>query len=265
MRTQRNVQATGGAFLATMLLMSSSAMANENSTAELTRNLRAVESLSALGEQLKGLVLAEFGFSADDIRYWSDAVDDAFDPALLEADFTEALDERLPEAIAEAALTFDQSPLGQRAYELVAKSHPLEEEAAIAGGRDYLENAPEDGLALVTGIYESQFGSARANLTMDIYYRAMAIAAEPVIGEAGAEEWVASAQYLRDVYVENYFSVTAGIFGALENDELTELAAALDTPEMIAYGELSTEVMGETMHAAIDRLEVTYADVRAGN
>lgn len=265
MRAQLNLRAAGGAILATMLLASTPAIANENATAELTQNLRAVESLSALGEQLKGLVLAEFGFSEDDIRYWSDAVDEAFEPALLEADFTEALDERLPEAITEAALAFDQSPLGQRAFELVAKAHPLAEEAAITGGQAFLEQASKEDLGLVVRIFEAQAGPERANLTMDIYYRAMAIAAEPVIGADGAEQWVASAQDLRDGYVENYFSVSAGIFGTLEHDDLAELASALGTAEMIAYGELSTEAMGETMHAAIDRLEVTYADVRAGN
>lgn len=264
MRAQIKLHFTRGAIL-TMMLLSPAAMANENVTAELTRNLRAVESLSALGEQLKGLVLADFGFSQDDIRYWSDAVDDAFDRELLDADFREALEERLPEAVAEAALTFDQSPLGQKAYELVAKSHPLDEEGAISGGQNFVENASNEAQALVVSIFEAQAGPARANLTVDIYYRAMAIAAEPVIGESGASEWVASAQYLRDGYVESYFSVVAGIFGELENDDLAELASSLGTPEMIAYGELSTDAMGAAMYAAVDRLETSYADARAGN
>ena len=257
---QLNFRTMRRATLAMAVLMSPSAMAVEDTSGELARNLRALENLTALGEQIKALVTPEFGFTDDTIRHWTSAVDAAFAPQLLEADFLAALDDRLSDEVRNAALAFYRSPIGQESYELVAASHPLTEGSAIAHGKAYVETASAEENALFVDLFEAQSGPARANHAVDIYFRAMEIAAEPIIGKAGAEQWVASVQGLRAGYVENYFSVTVGIYSNLQGDKLAELVEALGTPDMLAYGKLSTAALDEAMHAAVDRLETAYAE-----
>lgn len=257
---QWNFRAVRNAILAMAILISSSAMAVEDTTRELVRSLRALENLTAVGEQIKALVTPEFGFTDDNIRRWSSAVDVAFAPELLEADFLAALDDRLSDGVRNAALAFYRSPIGRESYELVGASHPLEEGSAIAGGKAYLETASAEENALFVELFEVQSGPARANHAVDIYFRAMAIAAEPIIGRDGAEQWVASVQDLRAGYVENYFSVTVGIYSNLQGDKLAELVEALGAADMLAYGKLATAALGEAMHAAVDRLETAYAE-----
>ena len=253
-------RALRNATFAMAILMSPSAMAVEDTTRELAKNLQARENLIALGEQIKALVTPESGFPKDRIARWSRAVDVAFAPELLEADFLAALDDRLSVEVKNAALAFDRSPLGQESYELAAASNSPDEGGAIADGKAYVESASAKENALFVELFEAQSGPARAKRALDIYFRAMTIAAEPIVGKQGAEQWVASVQDLRAGYVENYFNVTVGIYSKLQGDKLAELVEALSTPEMLAYGKLSTAAMGEAMDAAVERLEKAYAE-----
>ncbi|MEO9340921.1 hypothetical protein ABFT80_26320 [Mesorhizobium sp. SB112] len=100
---------------------------------------------------------------------------------------------------------------------------------------------------------------------MDVYFRAMKTAAEPVIGAQTADKWIAGAGDLKVGYVKDYFVTTVATFRQLPQERLQELVKAVGTPEMVAYAEQSTTAFIEALNAAADRLETSYAKELGNN
>jgi hypothetical protein len=247
--------------LSATLLMSGMAMARDDTISHLTEHLRAVEALSAFGENLKVVVTTDMRFSKTQVAQWSTAVETAFDPDLLKADFHAALDSRLSEPVRQAALAYQTSPLGREVVERVANAlrnadapHLLDEAKA------YIEQASDKRRALHEAQFEAESGAAQSSDVLDGYFRAMAIAATPILGSDGAEEWVASAQYLRKEYGENHFLSAVSVYSQMPEKRHEELVVILTTPEITEFYSVSTEALAETMETAIDRLEIAYAD-----
>lgn len=247
--------------LSATLLMSGPAMAQDDSIGRLTEHLRAVGALSAFGENLKVVVTPDMGFSKTQVIQWSTAVETAFDPDLLKADFHAALDSRLSEPVRQAALAYQTSPLGREVFERVANALRNADAPDLLGeAKVYIEQASDKRRALHEAQFEAESGAAQSIDALDGYFRAMTIAAVPILGSDGAEEWVASAQYLREEYAENHFLSSVSVYSQMPEERHEELVAILTTPEITEFYTLSTEALAETMETAIDRLETAYAD-----
>lgn len=257
-QTSRRV-AMATAFAAAILL-SPAASAIEDPTGTLVKNLRAVESLTSLGDQLKAVLTPEIGFPADYVQHWGTAIDVAFAPNLLEADVRDALENQLSDETRNAALAFYSSPLGEEASALAASALELEEsDGQQAEAQAYLASSSAEHNKLLTELFELQAGPKTANDVMDVYFRSMKTAAEPIVGATAADEWIAGADGLRKGYVESYFLTTVATFSQLPEERLQQLAEALRTPEMIAYAQQSTEAFTKALNAAADRLQIAYA------
>jgi len=232
----------------------------DDTTRLLASNSRAPETLSALGESLKEVLTPEIGFPAENIEQWHMAVDVAFAPELLEADFLAALDSELTADARSAALAFDASALGRLAADLVESSYVNEpDEAQLAATRSRMEAAAAGRNALFVDLFELQAGPERANAATDVYFRAMRAAATPVVGAEAASQWILSAGDLRSSYVERYFIVTVLMFDQLPDERLRELVSKFKGPEMKDYATQSTTAFAKALHAAAERLELAYA------
>lgn len=256
-----NLRLVQAATVGAALLISTAAFAQNDTTSQLTKHLRAVEVLASYGENLKDLISTDIGFSEAQVARWTSAVDVAFDRDTLEAEFFVALDSRITEPVRQAALEHQATPLGQEVLERVA-NWPGDMEAAelLEQAKAGLEQASPERRALYDAQFEAESGLAQMNNVLDGYFRAMKIAASPVLGEEAAEEWVASAQFLREAYAENHFLSSVSIYSQMPEERHEELVDILTTPEITAFYSLGTEAIEETMHAAIDRLEAAYAD-----
>jgi hypothetical protein len=248
------------AFVALSFLAIPPALAVEDSTRVLAENQRAVESLVRLGDEVKALLTPEIGFPQEYVGAWQIAVDRAFDADRLEADFLEAFDTRLTDPARNAALAFDETPLARETYERIREVEAMEEDVDFDAVRDYLEAAPAAENALYVDIFAAQQGPERANAIMDVYFRMMKIAAEPVIGAEVADQWVAGAQDLRDGYVENYFLASVSAFNGLPQERVIELAAEVTAPDIIAYSEQAMLAFSDALNAAADRLDTAFSE-----
>ncbi|SFV31688.1 hypothetical protein SAMN05216456_1425 [Devosia crocina] len=246
--------------LAGLMMTALPVVAMESTTADLADKLRGVDSLTAMARELKVLVDPQYGFSSDSVHQWATAVDAAFEAEQLETDFLANLDEHLSDEARQSALDFFETPIGQQSRAVLASAHPLDQGNVIASGRSLIENASTEERALLVDLFEAFSGPAVAHNTVDVYHRAMLIAAEPALGMDGARQWAASAEEVRSGYVENSFAVTAAIYSALDDEQMSELVEAITTPEMLTFHEQSTTALRETLDAALDRLETVYAE-----
>jgi hypothetical protein len=247
--------------LSATLLMSGASMARDDTIDRLTEHLRALEVLSAFGEDLKDVVTTDIGFSKVQVTQWSTAVETAFDPELVKADFHAALDSRLSEPVRQATLAYQTSPLGGEVVERVATaSRDSDAPHLLAEAKANFEQASDTRRALHKAQFEAQSGAAQSSGAIDGYFRAMMIAAAPILGSDRAEEWVASAQYLREEYAETHFLSSVSIYSQMPEERHEQLVEILTTPEITEFYNLSTVALAETIDMAIDRLEIAYAD-----
>ncbi len=72
---------------ATSVVLSSAAFALDNKPDDVPSTLYVVENLSNLGHELKNVLTPEIGFPAEYVEKWGSAVDAAFAPSQLKADF----------------------------------------------------------------------------------------------------------------------------------------------------------------------------------
>jgi hypothetical protein len=249
-----------GAALSAAILAVSPAMAVDDTPR--TQEQLAVDQLSTLGDQLKAVLTPEIGFPEKYVAHWYAAVDSAFAPELLERDVLGEMDAQLDDETRAAAGAFDATPLGQQSRELLsasARNTRAEEQASVTTARSYLETASAEQKKLFVDLFEAQLGARRADDVMDVYFRAMKTAAEPVVGAEAADQWIAGADQLRTGYVDNYFLSTVSTYRPLPEDQLRELVDALQTPAMISYAEKTTTAFTKALNAAIDRVKVDYA------
>lgn len=245
---------------AAVLLGAPSAFAIEETTRTLAEGQQTVESMEALGEDLKAVLRPDIGFPEDHVAPWKAAVDSAFERELLEADFLAALEARLTDEAREAALEFNESALGNEVRVLVEEFQGVElDDELRAKTEAFLEAASEEHAALLTDLFDAQASVRRSDLAMDLYFRAMKTAAEPVIGAEAADAWIDSAQDMRDIYTRDYFLTTVVTYRPLSEDKLREFFEAVGSPGMFAFAEQSTAALGEALEAASDRLQDAYA------
>ena len=256
-----HIRLVQAASLSAALLMSSAAFAQDETTRQLAEYLRAVEALSAFGDDVKVVVSTDLGFSDAQVAQWASAVEVAFERDLLEAEFIAALESRLSEPVRQAAVEYHTSPLGEEVVERVANAPDIEE------APDFLDEAkadlaamPDDRRALLETQFKLESATAQNDAVMTSYFRAMQVAATPVIGADAAEQWVTSAQYLRDEFNESHFLTYVSVYSQLPDERHEELVAILSTPEMIEFYTQSVEAYAETLHAAVDRVEAAYAN-----
>lgn len=234
-------------------------LAQDEAMTTLVGNLRIVETMSTLAEQLKDVLTPEIGFPEDYVEHWAAAVDHAFDPEVVLVDFTIALDAVLTDDARDAALAFDADDLARRVYELDMNLEPLKDEPEFFDAmREKLEAGSEAENKLMVDLFEGLDGPTRANAIMDLYFRAMVTAATPVVGLDAAEGWVDASQHLRAGYVEDYFFTTVAVYSQLPEEDLETLAQALSTPELIAYTEQSSLAFAELLDATAERLDEAY-------
>jgi len=154
---------------------------------------RAVEQLVTIGDQVKAVLPPDLGFPADKLVHWHAAVDAAFLPELLEADVLQALEVQLDPDSRDAALAFNASPLGQEMSELIAALADMTAEVEaerVAAANAYVETASVEQNGLLVDLFEMQLGPRHSSEIMDVYFRAMKMAAEPIIGAAAANDWM---------------------------------------------------------------------------
>ncbi len=240
--------------------LSSAAFALDKKPHALPSSFYAVENLGSIAHELKITLTPKAGFPAEYVKKWASAVDAAFAPDLIKADFDSALNARLTEDVRSAVLAFDASPLGQETLKIVMNFQPLGNQPdAFAKARQRVASATVEENALFVDLFEAQFGAKRANEVLDVYLQAMETAAEPVIGPDAAKRWTSSVKHLRESYVEEYFLTSTMIYDQLPLEKRKKLAAALSSPPMLAYAEQSTAAFSETLKAAAKRLESAYA------
>lgn len=251
------------AFSAALLAAPATLAADEDIT-KLAQDLRGVEHMTQLGDQTRALLRPEIGFPAEFVGSWQAAVDQAFTPDLLEADFLEALEKHLTPEARDAALAFNASPLGIEAYQLVeAAEANRDSDESVEEARKLADTATPEQNAMAAVLFEAQDGPKKANDVMDVYFRMMKIGAEPVIGANAADEWIAGAGALREQYVENYFLASAATFATIDDDMLQDISEQITTTEMIDYSRQANQAFADALNAAADRLAVAYAEAVA--
>ena len=256
-----SLRAIRAAGFAAVLLASPSAFAIEETTRTLAEGQQTVESMEALGADLKAVLRPDIGFPEENVAPWQAAVDAAFARELLEADFLAALEERLTDEGRDAALEFNESTLGEEVRVLVEESQGVElDDELRAETEAFLESVSDEHEALFTDLFDAQTSVRRSDLAMDLYFRAMKIAAEPVIGAEAADAWIDGAQDMRDIYTHNYFLTSVATYRPLSEEKLREFVEAIGSPGMFAFSEQSTAALGVALEAASDRLQDAYTE-----
>ncbi|KKB10105.1 hypothetical protein [Devosia chinhatensis] len=249
----------GTAAFSAMLLVAPAAIAVEAGVIDGDRN---VEHLAQLGRDLRELLRPEIGFPVEYVSAWQGAVDEAFAPLLLEADYVQALGTGLTQDARTAAIDHFQSSLAIEVEAQLTKIDPdnsLTFEEELEKAAEMIEAAPAELNALYVELFELQQGPDVANAVMDAYYRMMKTGAEPVIGAEAADEWVAGiGSTLRDQYVEGNFASTAAGYSTVDPDLLRELADVMADPDFISYSLQASQAFAHAIDAAADRLAVAY-------
>lgn len=256
----RNIQAIRATTLATAMLASPLAIVAQDTTPVLTQNQQVLESLTMLGAQFKATITPDVGFPDAYVQHWQSAVDTAFAPDLLEADFNTAFEAGLTSAVRDAALAFEQSELGRDVLDLSRTSQAVRDDPnALAETQAYLDAAPAAETALLGDLFAAQGGAQQTDAVMDVYFPMMITAAEPVIGREAAEQWMTGASNLRETYARDHFLTFAAVFRQMPTDQLEALVAVLGTAEMEVYAKQTTAAFAETLQLAADRLDDAYA------
>ncbi len=245
------------------LLLGPAAYAAEADTQVLAEGDTNIAQLRDLGRDLRALLRPEIGFPEAYIGAWQSAVDEAFAPALLEADYLQALDAALMQDSRAAAVAYLQSDLATQLAAQTTTMDPdgtLSFEEEVAKAAKIIEAASPAQNALYVDLFERQHGPETANAIMDAYYRMMKTGAEPIIGAEAADAWVAGiGSTLRDQYVEGYFAATSAGYSTVDPVLLRELAQALAEPDLAAYSLQASQAFSQALDAAADRLAVAYA------
>jgi hypothetical protein len=256
-----NFQAIRATTLATAMLATPLAIVAQDTKPGLAQNQQVLESLNMLGAQFKATITTDLGFPEAYVQHWQSAVDTAFAPELLEADFNAAFKTGLTGAVRDAALAFEQSQLGRDVFELSLTSEAVRDDPnALAQTQADLDAAPAAETALLVELFAAQGGAQQTDAVMDVYFPMMITAAEPVIGQEAAEQWMAGASDLRESYARDHFLTFAAVFRQMPTEQLEALVDVLGTPEMEVYAELTTAAFAETLQLAADRLDAAYAN-----
>lgn len=252
-------QALRAAALAAAILVSPVAFAVEESTRELAEELDALKGVARSGEDLKSIITTDLGFTTAQVARWRDAVDTAFATDLLEADFRDALESGTSPEGRQAALAYAQSGLAVAAGEHIETRFAQENpEVLVEAEQRFVERTSASENARLVKIFTAQRGPERDNLDMDVYFRAMAVAAKPVIGAEAAQEWVKSAQYLRDEQIERNVLARVAAYSELTDAQLAVAAEKLSEPIIAEFSAQLVTAFSVTMHAAMDRPETEY-------
>jgi len=258
MISQLNLQGLRAACVASALLVSPLVNATED-TGPVTQNQRVVDSLIMLGGQFSAAITPDMGFPPEYIEHWQSAVEVAFAPDLIAADVDAALETALTAEARAAALAYDQSPLGRDVLEVMAQAEPLKADPDhLAATRDYLDKASPEDRALLADLFTAQGADEQTDIVMTIYFEALRIAAEPVIGAEVAAQWIESAAPLREVYAQDHLLSHAAIFRLLPKAQLQELVIVAQAPDMTAFAAQTNAAFREALQSAADRLEAAY-------
>lgn len=257
---------TSAALALALALNSLAASAAQETTTSLTHNIRIVETTNILAKQLKDVLTPDIGFPETYLEHWHDAVDAAFKPDLIEADYIKALEGLLSPQTRAAGLAFEESELGRKIFELDMDTAPLEADTShLEQARQRLDAGSVADNGLFVDLFEMLDGPDRTGAIMDLYFSAMVTAATPVIGAEAAAQWVSGAQKLSDGYTEDYFLTTVAVYGQLPEDELKLLVETLATPAMSAHTDQVTQAFSEALAAAATRLDKAYTDRISGS
>ena len=261
MTIQAHLHIVAATAIAAALLMPSAAVAIDETTRSLARNLGMLRIFGELKHDLKAVLTPEMGFPDAHLRHWDAAVDAGFDAELLEADFVQALEDQLSLDARNAALAFDASPLGQKVNQLATSWYSVtDKSAALAAAQQVVEAASVQQNALFVDLFASQRAPELASGVMDVYFRLMSSAAEPVVGKQAADQWVSDADYLREDFVEDYFLTQVAVYGHLEQEQLKDVTTVIGTPQMGTYAEQTNSAFLEALEAAAQRLETAYSE-----
>lgn len=255
---QFNKNALRAMAIGAVSLVSIPAFAVEETTQALVEQLDAVEVLTGFGDQLKTVITTDLGATEAQVARWHEAVDAAFAADLVEADFVIALEEGTSAKAREAALTYERSDLAVEVREHVDATFLQEPAALLAAGQAYVESASASENALLADLFAAQRASERDEAEMDVYFRAMAMMAGPIIGAEAAAQWVEGAQYLRADYSQGNFLVRVAAYSTLPDAQLTEVVAELNEPLLVEFSGQLVTALSEAMHAAADRIETEY-------
>ena len=237
----------------------------ENRAAHVAEWIGTHQLLEDVAEGARNMADPTWGFSDEYIEAWHEAVAIAFDHEHMKSDLHGFLAEQLTEDELSAieALENDDAMVAyiQTAEELTVETDE-EREAYIARVVQLLEEAPASQNAIYRDIFELQGGPERGALLVETMLRVMEVVSVPEFGAEYTQLMIDAAeeQNLTETYTEQFFIGTVGVFDALSEEHLQAMYTIVSDPVLISYGEGSEAAFAATYHAAIDRLEKTFAE-----
>lgn len=245
-----------------LLLAASGAAARDMRFTKIMAHDPYLESILRMRDDFRKIVSVEVGFSEEQVDAWSAAIDKAFEPDLLKADFKMALERGIPDPILSVVYDYFTSDL-RIERDRITKDL-LELDINDPAVRESIKAEIDATRRAVSATAEHLFYEYRsheaANALIEALFDAMIIAADPVVGRDNARAWVA--EYRNDGLLETYehstYLIMLATFVRYPEDGRDAFIEAVSTDEIIAYERAAATALQRTLTRAVERIKVHY-------
>lgn len=221
-----------------------------------------IEALARLKDDFNQIMTSEFGFPPDAINAWKSAVNEAFDPETIAADYTAALSSELSPAVVEVVIDFNKSDF-RRQRDRISEdllSTDLDDPQDRVALEQEVGALSSDIAGVAVNLFEQYRAPESSEALVEGYLRAMYLAAAPYAGVESAQAWVDQAREAKfaDVYVENTFLIFAATLGRYPADARSAYIDAISKPDYITYERQASIAFEQAYNAAVERLAQAF-------
>lgn len=245
-----------------LIVAASAVAARDTKITEILEHDPYLESLDRMRDDFRKIVGVDFGFSEEDTDAWSAAIDKAFDPDTLRADYSAALDQQLTDPVLSSAYDYFTSDLRVERDRVTRQLLDLDiNDATVrAGIKAEIEATPRVVSRQAEHLFYEYRSHEAARSVIELYFKAMIIASEPAVGGEEARAWVAALRHAQmvDIFEESTFLVFSATFSRYPEKSREAFIELVSSQHMIEYERGAHKAFEQAFTKAVERIKEYY-------
>lgn len=245
-----------------VLVAGSSVAARDMRITEILTHDPYFESLDRMRDDYRKIVGVDVGFSEEEVDAWTAAIDKAFEPDTLKADYAEALEQQLTDPVLSAVFDYFTSDLRAERDRITKELLALDINAPLIreGIEAEIQASPRAVSRQAEHLFYEYRSDEAARAVMEALFKAMVIAADPVVGPENARAWVADFRNagMVDIYEESTNLVFSATFARYPEASREAFIEAVSTDEIIAYERGAAKAFEQSLSRAVERIKAHY-------
>jgi hypothetical protein len=245
-----------------LLVAASGVAARDMRITEILAHDPYLESLVRMRDDYRKLATVEVGFSEEEVDAWTAAIDKAFESDTLEADYRAALERQLPDPVLSATHDYFTSDLRVERDRITKQLLALDinDPTIREGIKAEIEASPRAVSRRAEHLFYEYRSHEAARAVIEALFKAMIIAADPVVGRDNARAWVAEYRDagMVETYEQSTYLILSATFARYPEASRQAFIDAVSTDEIIAYERAAAFAFERVFTRAVERIKVHY-------